>query len=140
MAGRRFLNCRAAPNRLPQRSLPYARRNASTNSLNFARTSFRSANVGGSFRYYLAVDTAFDSDAEKIETRVSLEYKAAFVSASAEAKAEWETLSKHWTESRKVSISAEGGDTGTLDALRPDYGDSDSTAFQKWQSQIAFGD
>jgi hypothetical protein len=92
--------------------------------------------VGGAFRYYLAVDKSYVGTEEKTEVNVKAEYKAVFVSASAESKTEWGTLTKNWTESRTVSLVTEGGDTSSLAALQPDYGDSDSTAFSSWQKSV----
>lgn len=92
--------------------------------------------VGGSFRYFMAVNTAYSSDSTEIETSVKLEYKAVFVDTTAQASTDWSTLTTNWSQSRSVTIAAQGGDTGSLSALAPDYGENDSSAFSSWQKAV----
>ncbi|APR87855.1 hypothetical protein A7982_13204 [Minicystis rosea] len=92
--------------------------------------------VGGALDYYLGVEQSYSSDEMKVQANVSLEYKALFVSASAQASADWSQLGEEWTNSRSVKIAAVGGDSSLLNSLTPQYGDSYATTFTSWTSAV----
>gem|GEM_PF-2450051 len=92
--------------------------------------------VGGKLYYYLVVDTSYSSDSTHVSASISLEYKAVFADTSVEASMDWQKLSQEWTNSRKVSIDARGGDTGPLSALDPTYGTNFHDVFTHWQSAV----
>lgn len=92
--------------------------------------------VGGKLYYYLVVDTSYSSDSTHVSASISLEYKAVFADTSVEASMDWQKLSQEWTNSRKVSIDARGGDTGPLSALDPIYGTNFHDVFTHWQSAV----
>jgi hypothetical protein len=92
--------------------------------------------VGGSFDYYVAVETAYSSNEAQVETNLSLEYDALFVSGSAESSAEWNQLGKTWTDSRVAKVDAVGGDTSVLDTLQLSFGASYADVFGSWTSGV----
>lgn len=92
--------------------------------------------VNGSFRYYVAVDKSYSSNQTDVSAKVDLEYQAVFASAKARASAEWKQLGEHWAKSRYVKVSAQGGDTGPLNALSPKYGDNYNDVFTHWQKAV----
>lgn len=92
--------------------------------------------AGGSMDYFVAVEKSFSSSEYTVEADVSLEYKAVFYSAKAEAEAEWQQLGQTWAESRIVKVDASGGDTSVLNALSPGYGDSESDVFNSWSQSV----
>jgi hypothetical protein len=92
--------------------------------------------VGGSLYYYVAVDQSFSSNQNQVDINLSLEYKAVFSSAKADAKSEWKQLTESWANSRIVKVDATGGDTSVLSALNPSYGDNDSDIFKSWSTAV----
>ena len=92
--------------------------------------------VGGSLDYYVAVEKSFSSNEQAIDSKLSLEYKAVFFSAKAEAEVEWNQLGQQWADSRVVHVSTIGGDSSPLNALNPVFGDSDSNIFQGWTQSV----
>jgi hypothetical protein len=95
--------------------------------------------IGGSFNYFVSVDSSYSSDLTSIEANLNLEYKALFVDAKAQSSADWTTLGKEWVSRRQSSWTATGGNTAMLKAInaQPTYGDSDSGAFSAWVDSIA---
>ena len=92
--------------------------------------------AGGSMDYFVAVEKTHTYSEQQISADISLEYKAVFVSAKAEAETEWKQLGEKWAENRKVNVAAVGGDNSVLNALDPGYGDSESGIFKLWSDAV----
>ena len=95
--------------------------------------------LGGEFNYFAAVSASYSSDQTTISSNLSLEYKAVFVSAKAQAQAEWQSLGQTWTNDRQVSWSATGGDNSLLSGVpvEPGYEQNFSQAYQTWAQSLA---
>ncbi|MCR6642455.1 MAG: MACPF domain-containing protein [Sporocytophaga sp.] len=94
------------------------------------------ATVGGNLSYFVAIDQSFSSDQTQVQANLALEYKGVFFSTKAEAEAIWNQLGEQWAENRIVKVAAEGGDTSTLEALNPGFGDSENSVFTYWKSAV----
>lgn len=92
--------------------------------------------VGGSLDYYEAVMSSYAGSQTQVKANIELEYKAVFTSSRATSELQWEQLGQTWANSRRVTVSATGGDSAPLNALNPGYGDCDSDIFSKWASAV----
>jgi hypothetical protein len=92
--------------------------------------------LGGNINYFSAVNSTFSSDDTTISANLSLEYKAVFVDAAAQASADWKTLGQTWANDRSVSIAATGGNSDLLQALAPDFDSNFSSIFNQWDQSI----
>lgn len=91
---------------------------------------------GGNLNYYEAVETSYSSNEQEISANAQMEYKALFLSASAQSSAEWNQLGESWANSRVVTIACTGGDASILNVLNPGFGDDYSNLYSTWSTSV----
>ncbi len=92
--------------------------------------------LGGSMRYYVAVNKAYSSQSNEISANLTLEYNALFFKTKDEAEADWKTIDQEWTQSRFSQIQSKGGDDSMLNTLSPTRPNSYGNFYAQWLNSL----
>ncbi len=88
--------------------------------------------VGSRMFYSSSIQKEYNYSEVDAEAKLKLEYKAIFMSASAEAQATWKQVGESWASRREVKVDCIGGTNEMLNVLLPGYGANHETAYKNW--------
>lgn len=87
--------------------------------------------MGARLDYFMYADKAMVASQQKFEANLRAEVKAVFFSTKAAASAEWQQLTKEWSQSRTVRISTVGS-VSILNSLVPEYEQNFHEVYSQW--------